>query len=134
MAVYQGWSGVMARSSLEGVLQPETHVAERSPSRLSSLHSMRILDRKDLTVRMGCCVASDGLTQEEKGKVGTRMVLIYILWEIAPYRDGYVRCGVWLELYVERNVAVVALSGAYDSIIEYHNLLAQAKGAGLKMA
>ena len=82
MAVYQGWSGVMARSSLEGVLQPETHVAERSPSRLSSLHSMRILDRKDLTVRMGCCVASDGLTQEEKGKVGTRMVLILSLIHI----------------------------------------------------
>ena len=48
-------------------------MAERRPSGLRSLHSMRILDRQHLVMRMMCCAASDRFTEEEKGRVDTRL-------------------------------------------------------------
>ena len=54
-------SGVMARSKdiRRRYSHLGTHVAERKPSELRSSHSMIILDRQDLVVRMSCCAASD---------------------------------------------------------------------------
>ena len=43
-----------------------TQVAERRPSGLSSMNSMRTLDRQDLVIRMRCCAASEGFTEEGK--------------------------------------------------------------------
>ena len=47
---------------------------EHKPSELRSSHSMRILDKQALALRMSCCAASDWFTEEEKGRVETRSI------------------------------------------------------------
>ena len=69
-------AGVMARSKdrWRGYPHPEIHVVERKPSKLRSSHSLRILEKQDLVVRMSCYAASDWFIEEEKGRVETRSI------------------------------------------------------------
>ena len=71
-----GLAGVMARSKdrWRGYPHPEIHVVERKPSKLRSSHSLRILEKQDLVVRMSCYAASDWFIEEEKGRVETRSI------------------------------------------------------------
>ena len=65
----QGLSGVMANSKdlQRGYSHPGTHVAECWSFGLRSSHSIRVPDRKDLVVRMSCCLRAYRRRKREGG-------------------------------------------------------------------